>query len=45
MILTIRITACIMWAIAGVMSNTPEGYLSAAASGLFLIALLKEIGL
>ena len=36
----IRIIACLMWTTAGIISNSPAGYLSAAASLLFLIPVL-----
>lgn len=37
----IRISACLLWMLAGVMSNSTPGYISAFASVLFLYALIK----
>ena len=39
----LRFFACIIWATAGVMSGTIEGFLSSVASIMFLVAMIKEL--
>lgn len=42
-VLSLRYVACIMWMVSGIMSLSIEGYISAAASLLFIAAMTLEI--
>lgn len=43
MIILLRYIACILWLIAGIMSQTVEGTISSVASLLFILALTFEV--
>lgn len=38
---SVRLAACLLWMLAGIMANSPSGYVSAFASLLFLYALIS----
>lgn len=42
MIYSLRMTACILWLISGIMVNSPAGDVSAFASCIFILALIME---
>lgn len=42
-VFSLRFIACIMWMAAGVSAGTVDGYISAAASMLFIIAMVLEL--
>lgn len=42
-ILRLRLIACYLWIVSGVMTKSLPGYISAFASLLFIIALLSEV--
>mgnify|MGYP006267739383 CR=1 FL=1 len=39
----LRLTACIIWVVSGIMSHSIEGYMSAGASILFIVALFLDM--
>lgn len=40
---TLRFVACIMWMAAGILTGTIDGYISAVASVLFIVAMVLEL--
>lgn len=42
-VLRLRLTACLIWLISGIMQGNFYGYASALASLLFIIALFMEV--
>ena len=43
MVFILRIIACFLWIVAGILSNSIPGALSAIASVLFIIAMIIDV--